>query len=141
MESFKTYEHALSEDSVMDYFRNIINKVSICCFCITTFAVESLPKCFFFSHCYIQSKKFAKPELKSCVEEFEEKLNRFHMEHKEQEVTARNAQVHQQKVGSLESFMVDRSTVEAREEADTVEGRCISPFLDAICFMILQLLE
>lgn len=27
IESFKTYEHALSEDSVMDNFRNIINKV------------------------------------------------------------------------------------------------------------------
>jgi hypothetical protein len=26
MESFKTYEHALSEDSVMDHFKNIINK-------------------------------------------------------------------------------------------------------------------
>lgn len=27
IESFKTYEHVLSEDSVMDHFRNIINKV------------------------------------------------------------------------------------------------------------------
>lgn len=29
MESFKTYEHALSEESVMDHFKNIINKVLI----------------------------------------------------------------------------------------------------------------
>lgn len=29
MESFKAYEHVLSEDVVMDHFRNIINKVSI----------------------------------------------------------------------------------------------------------------
>ncbi|KAE9619744.1 putative condensin complex subunit 1 [Lupinus albus] len=69
---FKTYEHALSEDSVMDHFRNILNK----------------------------GKKFAKVELKSCIEEFEDKLNKFHMEKKEQEVTARNAQIHQQKIGS-----------------------------------------
>lgn len=90
---------------------------------------------------YNQSKKFAKPELKSCIEEFEEKLNKFHVERKEQEVTARNAQVHQQKVGSLESLMVDGSTAEECQEADVVEGRCISPLLDSICFMILQSLE
>lgn len=29
IELFKTYEHALSEDSVMDHFKNIINKVLI----------------------------------------------------------------------------------------------------------------
>lgn len=29
MESFKTYEHALSEESVMDHFKNIINKALI----------------------------------------------------------------------------------------------------------------
>ena len=83
----------------------------------------------FFHIDYIQSKKFAKPELKSCIEEFEEKLNKFHMERKEQEVTARNALVHQQKVGSLESLMVHGSTAEECEEADTVEGRCIIPSL------------
>lgn len=27
MESFKSFEHVLSEDSVMDNFRNIVNKV------------------------------------------------------------------------------------------------------------------
>lgn len=27
MDLFKTYEHVLSEDSVMDHFRGIINKV------------------------------------------------------------------------------------------------------------------
>jgi len=27
IESFKTYEHALCDDAVMDHFRNIINKV------------------------------------------------------------------------------------------------------------------
>ncbi|RWR88379.1 condensin complex subunit 1 [Cinnamomum micranthum f. kanehirae] len=80
MELFKTYEHVLSLDSVMDHFRGIINK----------------------------GKKFAKPELKSCIEEFEEKLNKFHMERKEQEQTAINAQVHHKKVTSagVEGFMV-----------------------------------
>lgn len=29
MDSFKTYEHVLSEDSVMDHFKNIINKVQL----------------------------------------------------------------------------------------------------------------
>ncbi|KAK9090430.1 hypothetical protein Sjap_023607 [Stephania japonica] len=50
MESFKIYQHVLCEDSVMENFKNIIGK----------------------------GKKFTKPELKSCIEEFEEKLNAFH---------------------------------------------------------------
>ncbi|KAK9726023.1 hypothetical protein RND81_05G185100 [Saponaria officinalis] len=78
IESFKAYEHALCEDSVMDHFRTIINK----------------------------AKKFAKPDLKSSIEEFEEKLNKFHLERKEQEVTARNAQARKNKTGSLEGFLV-----------------------------------
>ncbi|KAH0725259.1 hypothetical protein KY284_001124 [Solanum tuberosum] len=49
-----------------------------------------------------KGKKFAKPELESCIEEFEENLNKFVTERKEQELTAKNAQSHQQKVESLE---------------------------------------
>ncbi|MCI19872.1 condensin complex subunit 1-like, partial [Trifolium medium] len=79
---FKTYEHALSEDSVMDNFKNILNK----------------------------AKKFAKLDLKTYLEEFEDKLNKFHMEKKEQEVTARNAQIHQQKIDSRGSFNVDKNS-------------------------------
>ncbi|GAV59130.1 LOW QUALITY PROTEIN: Cnd1 domain-containing protein/Cnd1_N domain-containing protein [Cephalotus follicularis] len=84
IELFKTYEPALSEDSVMDHFRNIINK----------------------------GKKFAKPELKVCIEEFEEKLNKFHMVRKDQEVTARSAQIHQQKICGKECFVVARNAGE-----------------------------
>lgn len=68
-----------------------------------------------------QGKKFAKPELKSCIEEFEDKLNKFHMEKKEQEVTARNAQIHQQKIGSREGFNVDTNS-EDHSESNTVSG-------------------
>ncbi|KAK4839260.1 hypothetical protein QYF36_020465 [Acer negundo] len=93
MESFKTYEHALAEDSVMDHFRNIINK----------------------------AKKFAKPEVKVCIEEFEEKLNMFHVEKKEQEVTTKNAQIHQQRVGTMESFVVDKNAGEGSAESDISE--------------------
>lgn len=60
-----------------------------------------------------QGKKFAKPELKACIEEFEEKLNKFHMEKKEQEVTARNAQVHIEKAKNMESLVV---TSKVKEE-------------------------
>ncbi|KAJ8760176.1 hypothetical protein K2173_011032 [Erythroxylum novogranatense] len=73
IELFKAYEHVLAQDSVMDHFKSIINK----------------------------GKKFAKAELKLCIEEFEEKVNKFHMEKKEQEETARNAQIHQQKVDNM----------------------------------------
>lgn len=34
MESFKMFEHALSKDSVMEHFRNIISKVLNITFCI-----------------------------------------------------------------------------------------------------------
>ncbi|KAG7017649.1 Condensin complex subunit 1 [Cucurbita argyrosperma subsp. argyrosperma] len=85
IDSFKTYEHAVSEDSVMEHFKSIISK----------------------------SKKFAKPELKLCIEEFEEKLNKTHTERKEQEATARNAQVHQQRIGNIET-----SSVAAKNEED-----------------------
>ncbi|VVB05952.1 unnamed protein product [Arabis nemorensis] len=78
IDSFKSYEHALAEDLVTENFRSIINK----------------------------GKKFAKPELKACIEEFEEKLNKFHMEKKEQEETARNAQDHIEKTKTMESLAV-----------------------------------
>ncbi|KAL6134055.1 hypothetical protein ACLB2K_066288 [Fragaria x ananassa] len=100
MESFKTYEHVLSEDSVMDHFKSIINK----------------------------GKKFAKPELKLCIEEFEDKLNKFHVEKKEQEVTAKNAQIHQQKIDSKEDFVVTRNAGEVNIESDIDEdGEVIDP--------------
>lgn len=66
-----------------------------------------------------QGKKFAKPELKLCIEEFEEKLNKFHLEKKEQEETARNAQIHQQKVEDMEHVIRSRNE---GEESDNAEG-------------------
>uniref|UniRef100_A0A6M2EYT0 Condensin complex subunit 1 C-terminal domain-containing protein n=1 Tax=Populus davidiana TaxID=266767 RepID=A0A6M2EYT0_9ROSI len=93
IDSFKTFEHVLSEDSVMDNFKSII----------------------------IKAKKFAKPELKLCIEEFEEKLTKFHMEKKEQEVTARNAQIHQQKIGGMEGCAVARDEGEVSEGSDVIE--------------------
>lgn len=73
-----------------------------------------------------QTKKFAKPELKSCIDEFEEKLVKFHLEKKEQERTAQNAQTHQQKLSSLESFVVAKNERETQEsdESEISQGRC-----------------
>ncbi|KAL0905743.1 hypothetical protein M5K25_024181 [Dendrobium thyrsiflorum] len=99
VESFKAYEHALSEDSVMDYFRAIINKC----------------------------KKFAKTEMKSSIEEFEEKLNKIHVERKEQDATTRNALAHQKKVGNLGGVVRakkeagDKATDEIDAEDETSE--------------------
>ncbi|XP_021746972.1 condensin complex subunit 1 isoform X1 [Chenopodium quinoa] len=93
IESFKTYEHALSEDSVMGHFRSIINK----------------------------GKKFAKPELKSSIDEFEEKLNKFHLEKKEQEVTARNAKAHKDRIDNFESFTVASKAKQENEDASVTE--------------------
>ncbi|GLT95831.1 hypothetical protein SLE2022_134920 [Rubroshorea leprosula] len=97
IELFKTYEHALAEDTVMDHFRNIINK----------------------------GKKFAKPELKVCIEEFEEKLNKFNLEKKEQELTARNAEIHRQKVSNMEGFVVASNEREGSADSDT-DGEVIN---------------
>jgi condensin complex subunit 1 len=90
------------------------------------FKIHFLKTQFFFFFCAVrkQTKKFAKPELKSCIEEFEDKLNKFHMEKKEQEVTARNARIHQQKVCTLEGFAVAGNTGEESVESDTAEGYC-----------------
>ncbi|XP_061360849.1 condensin-1 complex subunit CAP-D2 [Gastrolobium bilobum] len=99
---FKTYEHVLSEDSVMDHFRNILTK----------------------------GKKFAKLEMKSCIEEFEDKLNKFHMEKKEQEVTARNAQIHQQKIGCREGFTVATNS-EDYSESNTASDETDGEVIDA----------
>ncbi|XP_031473605.1 condensin-1 complex subunit CAP-D2 [Nymphaea colorata] len=98
IESFKSYEHALSEESVVSHFRVIINK----------------------------AKKFAKPEVKTCVEEFEEKMSKHHTERKEQEMTAHNALLHQQKVESIEKLVAKKGT---REDIhfDIATGEVINP--------------
>ncbi|XP_057535381.1 condensin-1 complex subunit CAP-D2-like isoform X1 [Amaranthus tricolor] len=107
IDSFETYEHALCEDSVTDNSRNII----------------------------IKAKKFAKPELKSAIEEFEEKLNKFHSEKKEQEVTARNAQDHKNRIDGLGDFTVadkikhengDATISEDGEVIDASDGPCLN---------------
>ena len=66
-------------------------------------------------YCYIwvyQSKKFAKPELKSCIDEFEEKLNKSHMERKEQEEIANNAHKHHQKIEILDHKDINERSIE-----------------------------
>ncbi|KAK7392973.1 hypothetical protein VNO78_21423 [Psophocarpus tetragonolobus] len=101
IELFKSYEHVLSEDSVMEHFRNILNK----------------------------GKKFAKLELKACIEEFEDKLNKFHSDKKEQEVTARNAQIHQQKISSREGFTLT-TNCEDRSESNSASDETESEVID-----------
>lgn len=54
------------------------------------------------------------------------------MEKKEQEVTARNAQIHQQKIGCMEDFSMIRNS-EDGAESDTAEGWHIELVL-LICF-------
>ncbi|XP_022158546.1 condensin complex subunit 1 [Momordica charantia] len=117
IDSFKTYEHVVLEDSVMEHFKSIVNK----------------------------SKKFAKPELKLYIEEFEEKLNKTHMERKEQEVTARNAQVHQQRISNIEASSVSAKNgedapgseitededTESSEGAESMNGNSEPKFVDS----------
>ncbi|KAL6841826.1 hypothetical protein ACP4OV_028338 [Aristida adscensionis] len=96
IDNFKMFEHALSEDSVMNHFRSVISKC----------------------------KKFAKPELKVCIEEFEEKLSKVHQEKKEQEETTRNAEAHKQRIGSLDELLVAkevRQNSSSSEEEETSE--------------------
>ncbi|XP_027065587.2 condensin-1 complex subunit CAP-D2 [Coffea arabica] len=99
MESFKSYEHALSNDSVMDHFRSIINK----------------------------GKKFAKPELKTYIEEFEDKINKLHIEKKDQELTTQNARAHKQKVENMGILVVPKKEEESGESATTEDGEVTDP--------------
>ncbi|XP_062188316.1 condensin-1 complex subunit CAP-D2-like isoform X2 [Phragmites australis] len=104
IDNFKMFEHALSEDSVMNHFRSVISKC----------------------------KKFAKPELKVCIEEFEEKLSKVHQEKKEQEATTKNAEAHRQRIGSLDEFLVTKevgqnSSYSAEEETSEV----VDPSVDS----------
>jgi uncharacterized protein YcbK (DUF882 family) len=66
-----------------------------------------------------QCKKFAKPELKVCIEEFEEKVSKVHEEKKEQEATTRNAEAHKQRMSSI-----DRVTKEVgQNDGKSAEGK------------------
>ncbi|KAF0907364.1 hypothetical protein E2562_015859 [Oryza meyeriana var. granulata] len=104
VDNFKMFEHALSEDSVMDHFRSVIAKC----------------------------KKFAKPDLKVCIEEFDEKLSKVHQEKKEQEATTRNAEAHKQRIGSLEGLMVTKKTVQDNgKSAEEETSDVIDPSMDS----------
>lgn len=100
IDNFKMFEHALSEDSVMNHFRSVTSKC----------------------------KKFAKPELKACIEEFEEKLSKVHEEKKEQEATTKNAEAHRQRMGSLDEFLV---TKEVRENTEEETSEVVDPSVDS----------
>ncbi|CAN0890701.1 Condensin-1 complex subunit CAP-D2 [Linum grandiflorum] len=103
IEAFKTYEHVLSEDSVMEHFKTIVNK----------------------------GKKFVKPEMKGCIEEFEEKLTKFHLEKKEQEATARNAQIHQEKLIRRAGFVASSNNGdESGESVISEEDDRAEPAMD-----------
>lgn len=97
MDSFKIYEHALSKESVMDHFRNLISK----------------------------GKKFAKPELKSCIEEFEEKIHKLHLEKMDQERTTKNALAHTHRIDNLGRNAV-RTEGEESEDSEVVEDGDVS---------------
>ncbi|KAL5197064.1 hypothetical protein ABZP36_000576 [Zizania latifolia] len=103
VDNFKMFEHALSEDSVMNHFRSVIAKC----------------------------KKFAKPELKVCIEEFDEKLSKVHQEKKEQEATTRNADAHKQRIGSLDGLLVNKKTVQDnRKSTEEETSEIIDPSMD-----------
>lgn len=78
---------------------------------------------FFNNLIFTQGKKFAKPELKSSIEEFEDKINKLHIEKKDQELTAQNAQSHKQRVESLGSFVITKKEGEESGESEIAEGK------------------
>lgn len=97
-----------------------------------------------FSLISYQGKKFAKLELKSCIEEFEQKLNQIHVDRKEQEKTTRNAQVYQQQIGNIKGFVLSKEGTD--EESNDADGRGFAQFLcwqvyDALIIMLLFKIE
>ncbi|KAG2638851.1 hypothetical protein PVAP13_2NG620100 [Panicum virgatum] len=104
IDNFKMFEHALSEDSVMNHFRSVISKC----------------------------KKFAKPELKVCIEEFEEKLGKVHQEKKEQEETTKNAEAHRQRLGSLNEFLASKEVEQSSGNSVEEEtSEVVDPSVDS----------
>lgn len=55
-------------------------------------------------------------------------MDRFHQEKKEQALTEKNAQAHQQKVDSLGSFMGPTQDAEESGESEITEGRWCKSF-------------
>ncbi|XP_048554898.1 condensin-1 complex subunit CAP-D2 [Triticum urartu] len=103
IDNFKIFEHALCEDSVLNHFRSVIAKC----------------------------KKFAKPDLKACIEEFEEKVSKVHEEKKEQEATARNAEAHKQKIDSLDKILLAKEAGQNdRNSAEEETSEVIDPSVD-----------
>ncbi|XP_021310250.1 condensin complex subunit 1 isoform X2 [Sorghum bicolor] len=103
IDNFKMFEHALSEDSVMNHFRSVISKC----------------------------KKFAKPELKVCIEEFEEKLSKVHQEKKEQEETTKNAEAHRQRIGSLDEFLATKEVSQNSGNSTEETSEVVDPSVDS----------
>jgi len=141
IDNFKMFEHALSEDSVMNHFRSVISKVGSIAFddfVGLTFAKWSTMNIFehFLSTCLWlpsnQCKKFAKPELKVCIEEFEEKLGKVHQEKKEQEETTKNAEAHRQRLGSLNEFLASKEVEQSSGNSVEEEtSEVVDPSVDS----------
>ncbi|KAI4965118.1 hypothetical protein ZWY2020_057438 [Hordeum vulgare] len=103
IDNFKMFEHALCEDSVLNHFRSVIAKC----------------------------KKFAKPDIKACIEEFEEKVSKVHEEKKEQEATARNAEAHKQKLDSLDKILLAKEVgQDDKNSAEEETSEVIDPSMD-----------
>lgn len=89
---------------------------------------------FLFTSIFIQGKKFAKPELKSCIEEFEEKINKLHIEKKDQELTAKNAQAHKERIESLGNCEVAKKADDSGE-SEITEGKHLDLACNLFCYM------
>lgn len=57
------------------------------------------------------------------MEEFEEKINKFHAEMKEQELTAKNAQAHQLKTDNSIYFDAIKKDAEEIDRSEITEGK------------------
>lgn len=67
------------------------------------------------------------------MEEFEEKINKIHLEKKEQEITAKNARAHQENVGNFETFMANGSHSHGMQNVETaMTGQFIKRALSAV---------
>ncbi|WMV24579.1 hypothetical protein MTR67_017964 [Solanum verrucosum] len=106
----------LRDPSLSSYHQKVVGSLMFIFKSMGLACIPYLPK----------GKTFAKPELKSCIEEFEEKLNKFDIERKEQELTAKNAQSHQQKVESLDNITVTEKEEEEISESEITGAYTLS---------------
>ncbi|KAK9154345.1 hypothetical protein Sjap_001825 [Stephania japonica] len=110
MESFKIYQHVLCEDSVMENFKNIIRQL-----CTGEYRKAGIPV------------GYKGCQFHRVIKDFMIQAGDFVKIRKNKRQTARNAQLHQQKVTSLEGLVTSSENTEDAK-GHSSQGECLNRY-------------